>query len=125
MSRFRNVPNAEILASRFKLSEVQEMVARQHGFDSRQALKTGRSTTSRKLQPLPSKARIVSRDHANVSVRVKAFLFVFSYGSPPCYAQVGHDGARLNSGVSSFRRTFRYRSRRFLRFLNRIFPWPV
>jgi len=34
MPRFLNMPDSEILAANFKLSDAQEMVARQHGFDS-------------------------------------------------------------------------------------------
>jgi hypothetical protein len=59
MPRFSNMPDSEILAANFKLSDAQEMVARQHGFDSWQALKGGLSTTSRKVKPSPSKATIV------------------------------------------------------------------
>ena len=75
-----DMPDSEILAASFKLSDAQEMVARQQGFDSWQALKTGLSTTSLKVKSSPSKATIVSaklrncsspisRDHANFSVR--------------------------------------------------------
>ena len=46
LPRFLNMPDSEILAASFKLSDAQEMVARQQGFDSWQALKTGLSTTS-------------------------------------------------------------------------------
>jgi hypothetical protein len=48
LPRFLNMPDSEILAASFKLSDAQEMVARQQGFDSWQALKTGLSTTSLK-----------------------------------------------------------------------------
>src|SRR5579864_7182873 len=41
LPRFLNMPDSEILAASFKLSDAQEMVARQYGFDSWQALKTG------------------------------------------------------------------------------------
>src|SRR5713226_8136808 len=57
LPRFLNMPDAEILAANFKLSDAQEMVARQQGFDSWQALKTGLSSTSRnKATSSPSKA---------------------------------------------------------------------
>src|SRR5689334_2765021 len=59
LPRFLNVPDAEILAANFKLSDAQEMIARQHGFDSWQALKAGLSTQSRNVKPSPSKATIV------------------------------------------------------------------
>src|ERR1700675_4297859 len=48
LPRFLNMPDSEILAASFKLGDAQEMVARQQGFDSWQALKTGLSTTSLK-----------------------------------------------------------------------------
>jgi len=48
--RFLNMSDSEILAASFKLSDAQEMVARQHGFDNWKALITGLSTTSRKVR---------------------------------------------------------------------------
>ena len=104
--RFRNMADSEILAAGFKLSDAQEMVARQHGFDSWQALKTGLSTTSRKVKSSPSKATIVDAEPQLFVTDIKrscecfleklGFSLVFSYGNPPYYAQVGRDGARLN-----------------------------
>jgi len=116
LPRFLNMPDSEILATSFKLSDAQEMVARQQGFDSWQALKTGLSTTSFKVKAssskssssksAPSKATIVSAEpqlfvtdinRACEFFREKlGFSLVFSYGKPPYYAQVGRDAARLN-----------------------------
>ena len=106
MPRFLNMSDSEILAASFKLSDAQEMVARQHGFDSWQALKTGLSTTPRKLKSSPSKATIVGAEPQLLVADIKrsceffceklGFSPVFSYGSPPYYAQVGRDAARLN-----------------------------
>ena len=106
LPRFLNMTDAEILATSFRLSDAQEMVARQHGFDSWQALKTGLSTTSRKVKPSPSKATIVGAEPQVFVADIKrsceffckklGFSLVFSYGSPPYYAQVGRDSARLN-----------------------------
>jgi hypothetical protein len=62
LPRFRNVPDAKILTATFKLSDAQEMVARQHGFDNWQALKTGLSTPAREVKPSSSKARIVGSE---------------------------------------------------------------
>ena len=62
LPRFLNMPDSEILAASFKLSDAQEMVARQQGFDSWQALKTGLSTTSPKMKSSPSKATIVGAE---------------------------------------------------------------
>ena len=104
--RFQNAPDAEILAASFKLSDAQEMVARQRGFDSWQALKTGLSITSRKVKPSPSKATITGAEPQLLVIDIKrscgffckklGFSVVFSYGSPPYYVQAGRDGARLN-----------------------------
>jgi uncharacterized glyoxalase superfamily protein PhnB len=104
--RFLNMPDSEILAASFKLSDAQEMVARQQGFESWRALKTGLSTTSLKLKLPPLKATIVGAEPQLFVTNIKrsceffrerlGFTLVFSYGEPPYYAQVGRDAARLN-----------------------------
>jgi catechol 2,3-dioxygenase-like lactoylglutathione lyase family enzyme len=106
MPRFLNMPDADILAASFKLSDAQEMVARQNGFDSWEALKAGHSATSRKVRPSPSKATIVCAEPQLLVTDIKrsckffleklGFSLVFSYGDPPYYAQVIRDAARLN-----------------------------
>ena len=106
MPRFLNVSDSEILRASFKLRDAQEMVARQHGFDSWQILKTGLSSTPRKLKSSPSKATIVGAEPQLLVADMKrsceffcdklGFSLVFSYGRPPYYAQVGRDAARLN-----------------------------
>jgi uncharacterized glyoxalase superfamily protein PhnB len=104
--RFLNMPDAEILAANFKLSDAQEMVARQHGFDSWHALKAGISATSREVNLSPSKATIVCAAPQLFVSDIKraceffqkklGFSIVFSYGDPPYYAQLRRDAARLN-----------------------------
>src|SRR5580704_11734673 len=106
LPRFLNMSDPEILAASFKLSDAQEMVARQHGFDSWQALKTSPSTTPNKAKSSPSKATIVAAEPQLFVTNIKrsceffceklGFSLVFSYGKPPYYAQVGRDAARLN-----------------------------
>jgi uncharacterized glyoxalase superfamily protein PhnB len=106
LPRFLDLPDSEILAASFKLSDAQEMVARQQGFDSWQALKTGLATTSCKVKPSPSKAIIVCAEPQLFVTDIErscefycetlGFTLVFSYGKPPYYAQVGRDAARLN-----------------------------
>ena len=106
LPRFLNMPDAEILGASFKLSDAQEMVARQQGFDSWQALKAGLSTASLKVKAKPSKATIASAEPQLLVADIErscaffceklGFTVVFSYGKPPYYAQVGRDGARLN-----------------------------
>src|SRR5262249_12606733 len=106
MPRFLNMPDSDILAASFKLSDAQELVARQHGFDNWQALKTGHSATSRKMKSPPSKATIVSAEPqlfvADINrsceffCKKLGFSLVFSYGRPSYYAQVARDMAHLN-----------------------------
>jgi uncharacterized glyoxalase superfamily protein PhnB len=106
MPRFLNMPDSEILAANCKLSDAQEMVARQHGLDSWLALKAGLSTTSRRVKSSASKATIVGAEPQLFVTDINAsckffqeklgFSLVFSYGDPPYYAQMGRDAARLN-----------------------------
>jgi catechol 2,3-dioxygenase-like lactoylglutathione lyase family enzyme len=106
LPRFHNVLDAEILTAKFKLSDAQEMIARQQGFDNWQGLKAGLSTKSRKVKPAQSKATIVGAEPQLLVADIKrsceffckklGFSLVFSYGSPPYYAQVMRDAARLN-----------------------------
>jgi len=106
LPRFANMPDAQILAANFKLSDAQELVARQHGFASWQALKAGLTAASRKVKSSPAKATIVGAEpqlfvtdiqrSCEFFQRRLGFSLVFSYGDPPFYAQVGRDAARLN-----------------------------
>jgi catechol 2,3-dioxygenase-like lactoylglutathione lyase family enzyme len=106
MPRFQNMSDAEILAASFKLSDAQEMVAKEQGFDSWLTLKTGLSITSRKVKSPPFKAIITGAEPQLFVTDIKrscdffcrklGFTLVFSYGKPPYYAQVGRDAARLN-----------------------------
>jgi uncharacterized glyoxalase superfamily protein PhnB len=106
LPRFLNMRDSEILAASFKLGDAQEMIARQQGFESWQALKTGLSTTSAKVKASPSKATIVGAEPQLLVTDIKrsceffceklGFSLVFSYGKPLYYAQVGRDAARLN-----------------------------
>lgn len=106
LPRFLNMTDAAVLAADFKLSDAQEMIARQHGFASWPALKTALSTPSRTLKPAPLKATIIGAEPQLLVANIKrsceffckklGFSVVFSYGNPPFYAQVTRDGARLN-----------------------------
>ncbi len=106
LPRYRHLSDPEILAASFKLGDAQELVARQHGFDSWQALKTG-------IDAMPetsgqSKAKpVISATAAELFVAdIKAscdfftaklgFSIVFVYGEPPFYAQVQRDRGLLN-----------------------------
>jgi uncharacterized glyoxalase superfamily protein PhnB len=110
LARFSKMPDSEILAASFKLSDAQEMVAIQHGFDSWQALKAGLPRKSRKVKSSPAKATsratIVCAEPQLLVTDIKrsceffakklGFSLTFSYGDPPYYAQMGRDAARLN-----------------------------
>ena len=106
LPRFRNMADSEILAASFKLSDAQEVVARQEGFDSWQALKSGVSTPTFQEKSAPSRATIVGAEPQLLVTDIErsceffrgklGFSLVFSYGKPPFYAQVRRDAARLN-----------------------------
>jgi uncharacterized glyoxalase superfamily protein PhnB len=96
----------EVLAHGFKLSDAQELVARQHGFESWEALKAGLDSMPRHAEQAPSKVTIVAAEPqlfvANMNASLDfltqklGFAIAFTYGEPPFYAQVKRDGARLN-----------------------------
>jgi catechol 2,3-dioxygenase-like lactoylglutathione lyase family enzyme len=106
LPRFENMNDSEILAATFKLSDAQEIVARQQGFDSWQALKTGLPTASLRAKSSVSKAVIVGAEPQLFVTDMQrsceffreklGFSLVFSYGKPPYYAQIARDAARLN-----------------------------
>jgi len=106
LPRFQHLDDPQILAAAFKLRDAQELVARQRGFESWQALKKGFSfmTTSKTSS---QRAPVLSAIEAQLYVTdVKAscdffasnlgFEVAFVYGDPPFYAQVRRDNARLN-----------------------------
>ena len=106
LPRFLNVSDAEILAASFKLSDAQEVVARQQGFASWQSLKAGILNTPSEMKPSPSKATIVGAEPQLFVTDIErsceffceklGFSLVFSDGKPPYYAQVSRDAAHLN-----------------------------
>ena len=106
LPRFHGMSDKEILSADFKLSDAQELVARQHGFESWEALKTGLASMPKHAEQTPPKAVIVSAEPQVFVTDIKAsldfftqqlgFAIAFAYGEPPYYAQVKRDGARLN-----------------------------
>jgi catechol 2,3-dioxygenase-like lactoylglutathione lyase family enzyme len=106
LPRFGHLSDPEILAHEFKLSDAQEMVARQAGFDSWQALKAGIATMPQPAAKTETKP-IISATAAQLFVAdIKAscdffveklgFSIVFVYGEPPFFAQVKRDNGLLN-----------------------------
>jgi catechol 2,3-dioxygenase-like lactoylglutathione lyase family enzyme len=106
LPRFSRMTDREILAQSFKLSDAQELVARQHGFESWQALKTGLPAMPDQHDNSVTKAVITSVEPELFVADIKTscdfftgkldFAVAFTYGEPPFYAQVKRDGARLN-----------------------------
>ncbi len=106
LRRFRDLSDREILASSFKLSDAQELVARKSGFRSWPALVKGnQSMSSSATAPVSSSVIVAAEPQILVSDLEAAcafyrdklgFQLAFSYGEPAFYAQVVRDGARLN-----------------------------
>jgi catechol 2,3-dioxygenase-like lactoylglutathione lyase family enzyme len=106
LPRYSQMTDSEILSQGFKLGDAQELVARQHGFESWQALKTGQNTMSDHAETISTKPVITAAEPQLFVADIKAscdfftgrlgFTVAFTYGEPPFYAQVKRDGARLN-----------------------------
>jgi catechol 2,3-dioxygenase-like lactoylglutathione lyase family enzyme len=106
LPRFKDLTDRQVLERDFRLSDAQELVARQSGFESWQALKTGVQA-----MPATAKASVAIPELTEVEAElfvadIKAscafftdklgFTVVFTYGEPPFYGQVKRDHARLN-----------------------------
>jgi len=105
LPRFKELTDRQILDGDFKLSDAQELVARQSGFETWQALKSG-------VQAMPE--TVAAADTPTLSAvepelfvaDIKAacewftsrlgFRVVFTYGEPPFYGQVKRDNAPIN-----------------------------
>jgi catechol 2,3-dioxygenase-like lactoylglutathione lyase family enzyme len=105
LPRYKHLTDRQVLAERFKLSDAQELVARQSGFESWQALKTGVQAMPATTNPTVTPP-VLSDVEAQLYVSdVKAscdyyttlgFTVAFTYGEPAFYGQVIRDEARLN-----------------------------
>jgi len=106
LPRFSQMTDPDILAHSFRLSDAQELVARQHGFESWQALKTGLPSMPDHADTTAA-APVITRAEPQLFVAdIKAscdfftdklgFSIVFTHGEPPFYAQVARDAARIN-----------------------------
>ena len=106
LPRFSQMTDPDILAHSFRLGDAQELVARQHGFESWQALKTGLSIMSDHADTTSAAAVLTAAEPQLFVADIKAscdffigklgFTVVFTYGEPPFYAQVMRDAARIN-----------------------------
>ena len=101
LPHFAHLSDREILAHAFKLSDAQEMVARQAGFDSWQALKSGidsmpDTTAQTATRPTISEtaAQLFVADikaSCDFFVEKLGFSIVVLYGEPPFYALLKRD----------------------------------
>jgi catechol 2,3-dioxygenase-like lactoylglutathione lyase family enzyme len=105
---FADMSDSDILGHRFQLTDAQELIARQLGFQSWQALLEGANQMS-ESQPQAAKIsfkRAEPQLFVNDIARSLAFYTEklgfetqFTYGDPPFYAQVARDAAHLNLRV--------------------------
>jgi catechol 2,3-dioxygenase-like lactoylglutathione lyase family enzyme len=106
LPRFKDLTDRQILDRDFKLSDAQELVARQSGFESWQALKTGVQAMTDTTHAIAAKPELTQVEAQLFVADIKAscafftsklgFEVVFTYGEPPFYGQVKRDNARLN-----------------------------
>jgi catechol 2,3-dioxygenase-like lactoylglutathione lyase family enzyme len=106
LPRFKDLTDRQILERDFKLSDAQELVARQSGFESWQALKTGVQAMTDTAHAIATKPELTQVEAQLFVADIKAscaffttklgFEVVFTYGEPPFYGQVKRDNARLN-----------------------------
>jgi catechol 2,3-dioxygenase-like lactoylglutathione lyase family enzyme len=105
LPRYKSLTDQQVLAGSFKLGDAQELVARQPGFESWQALKTGvqaMPATSNSTASMPMLSDVeaqlyVSNIKASCDYYAKlGFTIAFTYGEPAFYGQVKRDNARLN-----------------------------
>ncbi len=106
LPRYRNLTDVEALALKFPLSEAQEIIALESGYESWAALESGLPTMPRQAQPVPPAPVLKgARPVVFVSnVQTSAAFFRdklgfsidFLHGHPPFYASVSRGAARLH-----------------------------
>jgi uncharacterized glyoxalase superfamily protein PhnB len=105
LPRFEHLTDREVLEESFKLSDAQELVAHQHGFESWPALKTGVHVTTDNttftapagLGAVEAQLFVADLDVAcEFYVAKLGFAVAFTYGEPAFYGQVRRDRVGLN-----------------------------
>jgi catechol 2,3-dioxygenase-like lactoylglutathione lyase family enzyme len=106
LPRYRNLTDVQALALKFPLSEAQEIIALESGYESWAALKSALSTMPKQEQPVHASPVLkgarpvvfVSNVQASaVFFRDKlGFAIDFLHGNPPFYASVSRDAACLH-----------------------------
>jgi catechol 2,3-dioxygenase-like lactoylglutathione lyase family enzyme len=104
LPRFRHLDDSRVMQTAFKLADAQELVARQQGFESWQALKSGArgmsDQTRQATRPVLSSTAaqlFVADVMASCAFFTEKLGFAvdFVYGEPPFYGQVVRDRAQL------------------------------
>ena len=106
LPRFSHLDDRAVMAAAFKLAGAQEIVARQSGFESWQALKSGAKPVTDRSNPSPAQPILSGAEPQIFVADFKAacdfftnklgFEIAFAYGDPPFYGQVKRDAARIN-----------------------------
>lgn len=105
LPRFHNLDDRQVMDASFKLSDAQELVARQLGFESWQALKSGAPAVNTQSKPATTPPVLTATEAQLYVSDVQAscdfflsklgFEIEFVYGEPPFYGLVKRDRARL------------------------------
>lgn len=104
LPRFQHLDDNQVLEASFKLSDAQELVAHQAGFEGWQALKSGADAMTTQIKPTTHP--VLSSTSAQLFVTdIKAscgffadklgFAIDFVYGDPPFYGAVIRDKVQL------------------------------
>jgi catechol 2,3-dioxygenase-like lactoylglutathione lyase family enzyme len=106
LPRYWNLTDVEALALKFPLSEAQEIIALESGYESWAALKSGFSTMAEQAQAVPAgpvlKGALPVVFVSNVQTSAAffrdklGFAIDFLHGHPPFYASVSRGAARLH-----------------------------
>jgi catechol 2,3-dioxygenase-like lactoylglutathione lyase family enzyme len=106
LPRYKNLTDLEALALKFPLSEAQEIIALELGYESWAALKSGLSTMAEQAETLPSGSVLKGARPVVFVLNVQAsaaffrdklgFAIDFLHGHPPFYASVSRGAARVH-----------------------------
>lgn len=106
LPRYQHLTDAQILAAPFKLADAQELVAHKLGFESWAALLRSISRMQQTDTTQPASTTLLGAEPEIFVTSIEkscafytqklGFRVAFTYGTPPFYAQVVRDAARLN-----------------------------
>lgn len=105
LPRFHDLSDQEVLDAKFKLTDAQELVACERGFEGWQALKSGALAMANEAGQSVLRPILSSTEAQLFVADIKAscdfytdklgFTVAFVYGEPPHYGQITRDRARL------------------------------